>query len=95
MIRTITQVFAVQADVVIVQEAADALKQFTVQRGRAAERQGQAMRRDGVTFGELVETGFQGAAEADSVLGSNLEEIDRAVLEAEELVEDIAAQAQA
>ena len=89
----VAQVLAVQLHLVQVEEGAGLCQQGAVQRVRAAQRQRQAVAGQAVALAELAQRGTVGTADADPVVGRDLEEIDGIGGHCQQFVNQSAAQA--
>ncbi|MNL46474.1 hypothetical protein D3C87_1691890 [compost metagenome] len=76
IIAAVTEVFAVQRHLVVIEEHPDFLQEFDVQRGRSAQRQGQAVTGQRKTFGQCPQCRAMGAADTDPVLRRNFQKVE-------------------
>ncbi len=79
VVRTIGKVFAVDADLVLVEQAADLVQQRLVERRGAAERQRQPVTDERTRFGQRAERLAKLAADIDPVFRCDFEEVDRRI----------------
>ncbi len=95
VVGTVAQVFAVQRDLVVIQEAAGTREEGIVQRFDATQRQRQAVAGQWRACGQLFQRLAEPAAHADPVVRRAFEEIEISGRRGQQLVQQCATQAQA
>ena len=95
IIRAVSQVFRIEFDPVLLEKLTDLLDEVFIQRGRAANRQRQAMADKIVFLGEFPELFTKGTTNANPVFRCNFHEADLRRGRLQQLFDAVSAQAKA